>query len=463
MGRQYQKFLLRLFVAFMVLLPFPPNSTQSQAFFNSLMMKRRASTCDTANPGLVQKSVMTLDGYSAITGRFYSPQTAGNLNVVVISWYGNTGTVSSIGDTAGNSYSLAVGPTRGSFSTQYIYYAKNIVASSTNAVTVNLSSSPSGISIYVHEYQGLDTSSPLNVTAVGTGSTTSITSANLTTTQACALLFAAGYEGGTFTTNGTNYKSAMNFNGNYTQHRVVSSTGTYNSTGTQDSALDYIVQLVAFKKNLGAIAQNTIRNIQSNGFYWAGTTSINTAFTSAQTAGNLIVVRVGWDDHTGTVSSISDTKGNTYTLASGPIRYGSSATQYIYYAKNIAAATAGQNVVTVSLSGSKNVTLSVLEYAGLDPVTPLDQISSNGNFSGSPTAPNVTTTYPNELLLGFILTKNGGATTDTVATNYKLVRIEGWVNSTSIIERVVSSTGTYGASTTISPDTDHVIHLVTFH
>ena len=38
-------------------------------------------------------------------------QTAGDLNVVVVGWNDTTATVQSVKDSAGNSYSLAIGPT----------------------------------------------------------------------------------------------------------------------------------------------------------------------------------------------------------------------------------------------------------------------------------------------------------------------------------------------------------------
>ena len=47
-------------------------------------------------------------------------------------------------------------------------------------------------------------------------------------------------------------------------------------------------------------------------------TTVTLPYTSAQTAGDLNVVVVGWNDTTAKVSSVTDTSGNTYTLAVGP-------------------------------------------------------------------------------------------------------------------------------------------------
>src|SRR5262249_39901943 len=86
-------------------------------------------------------------------------------------------------------------------------------------------------------------------------------------------------------------------------------------------------------------------------------TSVPITYTGAQSAGDLNVVVVGWNDASTTVSSVTDTMGNTYTLAVGPTVQpgpagGGGLSQSIYYAKNIASATANSNVVTVRFSAA---------------------------------------------------------------------------------------------------------------
>ena len=46
--------------------------------------------------------------------------------------------------------------------------------------------------------------------------------------------------------------------------------------------------------------------------------TVQVTYTNAQLAGDLNVVIVGWNDTSAVVSSVSDTKGNTYQLAVGP-------------------------------------------------------------------------------------------------------------------------------------------------
>ena len=99
-------------------------------------------------------------------------------------------------------------------------------------------------------------------------------------------------------------------------------------------------------------------------------------YTAAQTAGNLNVVAVGWNDATSTITSVTDSAGNTYQLAA-PLTRGSALSQAIYYAKNIKAAAAGANTVTVDFSGAvPYADIRIAEYSGLDPVNPLDTTAS---------------------------------------------------------------------------------------
>ena len=74
-------------------------------------------------------------------------------------------------------------------------------------------------------------------------------------------------------------------------------------------------------------------------------------FGLPQTAGNLNIVVVGWNDITSTVSSVTDSLGNTYAQAAGLVT-GSAERQAIYYAKNIAG---GSNTVTVAFNQAARI------------------------------------------------------------------------------------------------------------
>src|SRR5262249_20319378 len=111
--------------------------------------------------------------------------------------------------------------------------------------------------------------------------------------------------------------------------------------------------------------------------------TVTVPFTAAQTAGNMNVVVVGWNDVSHAVTSISDTKGNAYTAAVGPTTNpaGGGLTQTIYYATNIKAAAAGANTVTVVFNGVPYYPdVRVVEYSGADPAFPVE-ITATGTGS----------------------------------------------------------------------------------
>ena len=126
--------------------------------------------------------------------------------------------------------------------------------------------------------------------------------------------------------------------------------------------------------------------------------SVPVAYLTAQTAGNLNVVAVGWNDTTSTVSSVTDTRGNTYIQA-GTTTTGTGMRQAIYYARNIAA---GSNTVTVAFNqAAAFVDVRVLEYSGMDTIESAGcDGGGGGNRHAAPSSGAATTTSASELIFG---------------------------------------------------------------
>jgi hypothetical protein len=59
-------------------------------------------------------------------------------------------------------------------------------------------------------------------------------------------------------------------------------------------------------------------------------TTVSTAFGQAQTAGNLNVVVIGWNNATSNITSVTDSRGNAYQLAAPTSRSGGLVSQAIY-------------------------------------------------------------------------------------------------------------------------------------
>jgi hypothetical protein len=188
-------------------------------------------------------------------------------------------------------------------------------------------------------------------------------------------------------------------------------------------------------------------------------TTVTLAFTAAQTAGNLNVVVVGWNDATHTVSSVTDSKGNVYVLAVGPTVQSGTATQSIYYAKNIAAATAGSNSVTVTFNAATAFPdVRIAEYAGLDPANPLDVSVAAQGTSTSSSSGAVTTTNANDLLVAANLVQTG---TTGAGANFTR-RVITSPDSDILEDRIVTATGSYTGVAPVSPSGKWIMQMAAF-
>jgi Concanavalin A-like lectin/glucanases superfamily/Chitobiase/beta-hexosaminidase C-terminal domain/IPT/TIG domain/Fibronectin type III domain len=187
--------------------------------------------------------------------------------------------------------------------------------------------------------------------------------------------------------------------------------------------------------------------------------SVSVTYTAAQGAGDLNVVVVGWNDSTNTVSSVTDTKGNVYTPAVGPTTISGVESQSIYYAKNIAAATAGANVVNVTYSGAAAYPdIRILEYAGVDPNTPIDVVSASTGDSTTSASAAVTTTNANDLLVGGNIVQ----THTTAAGSGYASRMITSPDGDIVEDRIVTATGSYSASATLNPAAQWIMQMVAF-
>jgi hypothetical protein len=177
------------------------------------------------------------------------------------------------------------------------------------------------------------------------------------------------------------------------------------------------------------------------------TASVAVPFAAVQTAANLNVVVVGWNDATRTVQSVADSKGNAYIRAVGPTIVTGSLTQSIYYAKNIVAAAAGANTVTVTFSGTAAYPdVRVAEYRGLDPVNPLDGAVAGTGTSLTSDSGALTTTTANDLLVG---ANTVTAHTTAAGTGYTS-RVITSPDGDILEDRVVTATGSYNATAPVS-------------
>jgi hypothetical protein len=171
------------------------------------------------------------------------------LNIVVVGWNDTTSSISSVSDTRGNSYILAVGPTTASGARQSIYYAKNISGGS-NTVTVTFNQSAAAVDIRVLEYSGLSLTSPLDVTAAATGSSTTANSGIATTTASNELIFAADTIATGTPGPGTGFTARIitTPDSDIAEDRIVSTAGAYSATAPVAPSGYWVMQMVTFKQ-----------------------------------------------------------------------------------------------------------------------------------------------------------------------------------------------------------------------
>ena len=176
-------------------------------------------------------------------------------------------------------------------------------------------------------------------------------------------------------------------------------------------------------------------------------TTVSVTFTAAQVAGDLNVVVVGWNDSNATVSGVTDRSGNQYVLAVGPTIQAPVATQSIYYAKNIAAASAGTNTVTVTFSsGAKSPDIRILEYSGADPNNPVDVTAASSGKSKTSSSGSVVTTNPTDLIFGANLVQTVTSGAGSGFTSRMITSPDGDIAE----DRMVTATGSYSATAPLS-------------
>src|SRR6267378_4252495 len=88
----------------------------SLPFISAILIGSPALPAQAATPTFVQvaSAVPQSQSVTSISSTYGLAQTAGNLNVAIIGWNDTTAHVSTVTDTSGNIYKLAVGPTLGS-------------------------------------------------------------------------------------------------------------------------------------------------------------------------------------------------------------------------------------------------------------------------------------------------------------------------------------------------------------
>ncbi len=270
----------------------------------------------------------------------------------------------------------------------------------------------------------------------------------------------------------------------YAIKRATSSNGTYNQVGTttsltyDDSGLSagtaYWYQLFGISNAYGSGPGSATSSVTTNSSSVtliesetatssSATTGISKSFTSTPSVGNLIVVAVATGDKP--ITSVTDNQGNKYALAASVAPYSFLTSGYIYthiyYAQNVASA--GTFTVTANLTGgSGNVTMVIMNYAGLDTSNPLDKTSNHMGGTSPYSAGSITPIVGGELFIAAAAPYTSGAT---------FTHASGWTDvhndktepqQLAVESNVVSATTTTSGTWTVSSNLDYGAAMVSF-
>jgi chitodextrinase len=203
------------------------------------------TAASSAPPSFVQVNNNQIASGTSTSVAFRSATQAGNAIVVYVIW-SNTGNVT-LTDTRGDTFISAASPVSwGSNYRAQVFYATNITGGAAT-VTASFQTAVNAFGVvYIHEYAGINSLSPIDITASASGSSAAMSSGAVFTTDADDLLFGAGVSGNSVTAAGSGFNSRTTAYGNITEDRTPAATGLFSATASQNGST-WGMQIVAFR------------------------------------------------------------------------------------------------------------------------------------------------------------------------------------------------------------------------
>jgi len=181
---------------------------------------------------------------------FAAPSTSGNLIVVHLDWDNQSRSVNTVTDNKGNTYARINGPTNwnGASYRAELWYAYNITGGGgAIKVTAQLSGAPTSFSqIYISEYSGIATITPLDQNSVAIGNSAAANSGATTTVAANELVYGASIGASGTITTGAGFTNRSTANSNIIEDRKAVSAGSY-SAGFTSAGGNWIAQMATFR------------------------------------------------------------------------------------------------------------------------------------------------------------------------------------------------------------------------
>ena len=196
----------------------------------------------------------------------------------------------------------------------------------------------------------------------------------------------------------------------------------------------FLVLISALRVHAGVVQTNS-------GTPGAPVSTYSVGFFSPVATPDLVLVAIGTNVPTATITSVTDTLGNTFTPATGLVAnptWGLGEQIWMAFTK-----ASGTDTVAVNVSQAANLHVIVAEYSGIAAV--VDAIATAGPVFGTTAdSGGLTTLAPGDLLFGHVVTGQLNHTF-TAGTGYTL-RQTSPTGASAIEDQLVSATGSYHAT-----------------
>ena len=228
-------------------------------------------------PKFVQQNYATPQSPQRVVAVGYpAPQGVGNANILAIGWNDTLAAISSVTDTAGNSYQAAVPAFQTNGLSQAIYYALNIPAGS-NTVTVSFNQPAAYVDFRATEYSGLLTNNAFEGGASAMGNGTIADSGPVIISSANSLLFGTGITANTFTAPGGGFSLRVitSPDADLVEDQTPVNAGLYHGLATLNSG-PWVMQSAAFAAAPSVVAPELSIVLATNNslvILWSGTQS----------------------------------------------------------------------------------------------------------------------------------------------------------------------------------------------
>lgn len=199
-----------------------------------------------------------------------------------------------------------------------------------------------------------------------------------------------------------------------------------------------------------------VQNVASGGTSVSATTLVITVGVTTTVGNHLCLSHVQSADPQRSISSLTDSKGNTWQIDHAPVTVaGLSATGFIASCKITTALVSG-NTITVVLSGNTSQAMSCQEYSGLAAASWFDKKAEANDGVGSTASDSgltATTAQADELLytnLAHVSTVGSFAweVLSPIWNSRTVAASTGTVRTVRPADRIVAATGTYSAKAT---------------